>query len=194
MSGTRILVFAKAPLAGRAKTRLIPALGAEGAAALAAAMLERTVDEALAVGIGPVELCGDPDPAGPEWDGHRPAGVALSDQGEGDLGARMARAARRTIERGERALLIGTDCPALDCARLRAAAQALEAHDAVIHPAGDGGYVLLGLARFDETLFQDIQWSTSEVAEATIARIRVLAWPLQVRETLRDVDEPADLA
>jgi rSAM/selenodomain-associated transferase 1 len=190
---TRILVFAKAPVAGRVKTRLIPALGADGAAALAAEMLKRTVREALAAGIGEVELCGDPDPTGSDWDGNRPLGVTLSAQGKGDLGARMARAARRTIERGEQALLIGTDCPALDRFRLRAAAAALETHAAAIHPTEDGGYALLGLTQFDASLFEGIAWSTSEVAEATIGRIQALGSPLWVGDTLGDVDEPADL-
>lgn len=181
---TRIVVFAKQPLPGKAKTRLIPALGAEGAAQLAAQMLQWIIEEARATGLC-VELCGDPDPAG--WYGGPP--VILSAQGEGDLGARLARAASRVHP----LLLIGADCPALDRARLRAAAAALETHDAVLHPAEDGGYVLLGLRRFDASLFEGIAWSTPAVAEQTIARIRALGWTLDIRETLADVDEPADL-
>ncbi|HEY0130196.1 MAG TPA: TIGR04282 family arsenosugar biosynthesis glycosyltransferase, partial [Allosphingosinicella sp.] len=137
---TRIVIFAKAPVAGRVKTRLIPALGAEGAAVLARAMLERTVEEALATGLG-VELCGEPDAA--QWHEERP-GLSLAGQGEGDLGARLARAAARVLAE-DSILLIGADCPELDRDRLRAAADALEDHDAVIHPAHDGGYALLGL-------------------------------------------------
>ena len=193
MRPARILIFAKAPRPGRAKTRLIPALGAEGAAALAAQMLERTVAEALAAGVGPVELCADPGPGSPEWEGLLPVGIGASAQGDGDLGARMGRAAQRAIDRGERVLLIGTDCPGLDRTRLRAAAGALEDHDAVLHPAEDGGYALLGLIRFDLSLFEDVAWSTADVAETTVARIRALGWPLHVGETLRDIDEPADL-
>ncbi|WP_129793156.1 TIGR04282 family arsenosugar biosynthesis glycosyltransferase [Sphingosinicella sp. CPCC 101087] len=193
MRPTRILVFAKAPVTGRVKTRLIPALGAEGAATLAAEMLVRTIGEAIAAEAGLVELCGDPDPAGPEWAGRLPPGIASSAQGEGDLGARMARAARRTIERGERAVLIGTDCPDLDRMRLRHAIAFLDDHDAIIHPTRDGGYALLGLERFDPSLFADIAWSTPAVAEATMTRIRSLGWSLKVGETLCDIDEPADL-
>jgi hypothetical protein len=184
---TRIVVFAKQPLPGRVKTRLIPALGAEGAARLAAEMLERTVGEALASGL-PVELCGDPDAA--RWH----AGPVLhSAQGEGDLGERLARAARRVLADGDDVLLIGTDCPALDAGQLRAAARALETHHAVLHPAADGGYALLGLGRFDPSLFDAMPWSTAAVAGETIARIEALGWPLDVRETLRDLDEPEDL-
>jgi uncharacterized protein len=191
----RILIFAKAPLPGRVKTRLIPALGEEGAARLAHDMLASTVAEAVAARFAVMpELCADPDPTAPEWAPFLPrAGLRFSAQGDGGLGERMARAAERSILAGERALLIGTDCPALDRHRLRAAAGALEENDAVIHPARDGGYALLGLARFDPSLFSGIAWSGGAVAETTIARIRALGWSLHVGETLRDIDEPADL-
>ncbi len=182
MTPPRIVIFAKQPLAGKVKTRLIPALGPEGAARLAAEMLNRTIAEALATGL-PVELRGDPDPT--EW---YAADVALAPQGEGDLGERLTRAASCPP-----LLLIGTDCPDLDSHRLRSAADSLAAHDAVIHPAADGGYVLLGLSRFDPSIFEGIAWSTASVAAETIARIEALGWSLDVRETLADVDEPADL-
>jgi rSAM/selenodomain-associated transferase 1 len=119
--------------------------------------------------------------------------VRLAAQGEGDLGERLARAVGRVIGEGDRILLVGTDCPELDRTRLRAAAEALEAHDAVIHPALDGGYALLGLRRFDATLFTGIAWSTDKVASQTVARIDALGWSLQVLDTLHDIDEPADL-
>ncbi|HEY0114060.1 MAG TPA: TIGR04282 family arsenosugar biosynthesis glycosyltransferase [Allosphingosinicella sp.] len=185
---TRIVIFAKAPVAGRVKTRLIPALGAEGAAALAAEMLKKAVEEALATGLE-VELCGDPDPR--EW--YRGPPLRLAPQGEGDLGQRLARAAERVLAEREGLLLIGSDCPRLDRTRLSAAAEALEGADAVIHPALDGGYVLLGLRRFDPSIFEGIAWSTSRVFEQTRERIEALGWSLDVRETLADVDEPEDL-
>ncbi|HZG10289.1 MAG TPA: TIGR04282 family arsenosugar biosynthesis glycosyltransferase [Allosphingosinicella sp.] len=184
---TRIALFAKAPVPGRVKTRLIPALGAEGAARLASEMLDHTVEEALASSL-PVELCGEPDPAG--WYSGPP--LRLSAQGEGDLGQRLHRAAARVLAK-EPVLLIGADCPALDRHRLRAAAQALEHHDAVLHPAQDGGYALLGLRRFDASLFQAVAWSTSAVAAETLARIEALGWTVDIRETLTDIDEPSDL-
>jgi rSAM/selenodomain-associated transferase 1 len=191
---TRILIFAKAPVAGRVKTRLIPALGADGAARLAADMLQTTAREALASGVGVIELCADPAPDDPQWAGCIPSGLTQSAQGEGDLGRRLAQAARRVLAGGEPVLLIGTDCPGLDRRRLSAAAAALEHHDAVIHPAEDGGYALLGLARFDPSLFEEIAWSSASVAEATIALIEALGWSLHVGETLHDIDVPADLA
>lgn len=203
MSTTRIVVIAKAPQPGRVKTRLIPALGAEGAAALAARMLACTLVAAFeAAGaadtadpaLGVVELCASPAPGDPAWQGVVvPAGLRWSAQGEGDLGARMAGAARRVLAGGERVLLIGTDCPALDAACLRTAAEALDEVDAVIVPSFDGGYVLLGLRRFDPSLFEGIAWSTSTVAAATRVRLDALAWSYQVLPALQDIDVPADL-
>ena len=190
---TRIVIFAKAPVPGSVKTRLIPVLGKVGAARLAQRMLSNTVSNALAAGLAPPELCATPHPGDPSWAGHLPAGVRLSDQGPGDLGQRLAAAARRVIEGGERVLLIGTDCPELDATRLAKAAAQLESHDAVIYPAKDGGYVLLGVARTNPSLFTDIAWSTDAVAATTIARIKALGWSLCVGDTLSDIDEPANL-
>jgi len=190
---SRIVVFAKAPVPGKVKTRLIPALGADGAARLAAAMLERTLAEAEAAGVGAVELCGDPAPDDRLWDRYRGTTDLVADQGPGDLGERLARAAGRVIGEGDRILLIGSDSPDLDRNHLRTAAEALDEFEAVIHPTLDGGYALLGLSRFDPSLFSGIAWSTETVAEATVERIRALGWSVRIGRPLRDVDEPADL-
>jgi len=190
---TRIVIFAKAPVPGRVKTRLITVLGEVGAAQLARQMLADTVAHALSARLATPELCATPHPDDAAWVGQLPARVQLSDQGPGDLGQRLAAAAKRVIDGGEHILLIGTDCPALDGERLAEAAAQLDRHDAVIYPALDGGYVLLGLVRTDPSIFNDIAWSTSTVAATTIARIRALGWSLFVGETLQDIDEPADL-
>ena len=190
---TRIVIFAKAPIPGRAKTRLIPALGEAGAARLAHRMLAATVAEAVSAGLGIPELCATPHPGDAQWKGLLPTGVRVSDQGEGDLGERLASAARRVILDGERVLLIGTDCPDLEATRLRAAASLLEHHDAVIYPAFDGGFVLLGLRRYDPSVFRGVPWSTDSVAQDTKVRISALGWSLYVGDTLQDIDEPADL-
>jgi rSAM/selenodomain-associated transferase 1 len=184
---TRIVIFAKAPVPGRVKTRLIPVLGEEGAARLAGAMLLDTCREAVAAQLGPVELCLSGNL------GDILEGVSISDQGEGDLGQRLARAAARVIGQGATAIFIGTDCPELDSGRLRNAAKELEQQDAVIHPTFDGGYALLGLKQYDASIFSGIEWSTPTVAADTVARIRALGWSLQIGDTLLDVDEPADL-
>jgi rSAM/selenodomain-associated transferase 1 len=195
MKPARIIVFAKAPVAGRAKTRLIPALGAEGAARLAQRMLADTLRQAQAVPVADTELCVDPDLADAAWRGLLPGGgYQLTTQGGGDLGDRLARAAERAIAGAQRAILIGTDCPALTSRRLTAACRELDTHDTVIHPTFDGGYALLGLTRFDPSIFSDIAWSTESVARTTLGRIRALGWSVHLGETLRDIDEPEDLA
>jgi rSAM/selenodomain-associated transferase 1 len=194
MTPTRIVIFAKAPVPGKVKTRLIPALGESGAARLAHRMLLATVAEAEAACLAIPELCATPHPDDLEWHPFLPrAKLTFSGQGDGDLGDRLARAAARVIREGENILLIGTDCPGLDRRKLREAAAALAANDAIVHPTLDGGYALLGLRRFDALLFENIAWSGPQVAVDTISRIEALGWSVSVRETLRDLDEPEDL-
>lgn len=193
MKPVRIIIFAKAPKAGKAKTRLIPALGAEGAATLARQMLVHTVTQALSAAAGAVELCCTPADD-PIWQRLGfPAELVYSDQGEGTLGARMARASQRVIGSGESVLLIGTDCPALDAARLREIAHMLAESDTVMVPASDGGYVALGMNRFHPRLFQGIPWSTESVAYASLCRLGELGWSVRQFPRERDIDEPADL-
>lgn len=205
----RFIVMAKAPRPGQAKTRLIPALGAEGAAALARRLLHHTLCETLAAAEqvgGNVTLCGTPMPPrlppeadGPLWglpelDGLLPR-LQLRDQGEGDLGARMARAVQGPLAEGQPCVLIGTDCPALGRAALQRVAQALVGgHDAVMVPATDGGYVALGLGRFEPTLFSDMPWSTDQVGPLTVARLQAAGMRLHVSPAEHDIDEPTDLA
>jgi rSAM/selenodomain-associated transferase 1 len=137
----------------------------------------------------------DPAPGSAAWAGiSLPAGIETSYQGEGDLGERMARVARRSIARGEAVLLIGADCPDLTAERLRAAAARLANHDAVLHRAEDGGYPLLGLRAFHASLFEDMPWGTAKVADLTLARLMALGWRVWLGDTLRDIDEPGDLA
>ncbi len=190
----RIVVIAKAPVAGLAKTRLIPALGAQGAALLAQRMLQHTLATALASKLGMVELCATPDRADPAWlPFDLPKNIIWSAQGEGDLGARMARAAVRTIQSNESVILIGTDCPAISTGTLHNAARALQDHDASIVPTFDGGYSLLGLKHFHPSLFDNMTWSTSTVAHGTLARMAQIGWQAKVLPMLHDIDEPADI-
>jgi rSAM/selenodomain-associated transferase 1 len=194
LTTTRIVIFAKAPVAGLAKTRLIPALGAETAARLARRMLLHTLQEASAAAVGPVELCVTPHPSDPAWQGLPPLeGICWTAQAVGDLGVRMADAARRASAASEPVLLVGTDCPQLDAVHLRRAAELLHDNDAVLYPTFDGGYVLLGLRRFHPRLFEQIPWSTAEVADRTIECVHELGWSLAVGGMLHDIDEPTDL-
>jgi rSAM/selenodomain-associated transferase 1 len=194
MKKSRIIIFAKAPLPGLAKTRLIPALGAEGAARLARRMLDHSVREALAAGADAVELCMTPHVMDKAWiDFELPQPLILSDQGDGILGERLARASERALSASDSVLLIGTDCPTLNAAILHDALEALQTSDAVMVPAMDGGYVLLGFKRFDPSLFEGIAWSTSSVAEATRRKISNLSWRLHELPDQHDIDESEDL-
>lgn len=194
MNPVRIVIFAKAPRAGSVKTRLIPALGEQGAADVARQLFDATLSEALASAVGCVELCVTPAPTDSVWRGMDiPGEVRWSDQGDGDLGERMARAARRVIDGGESVLLVGTDCPELSATHLREAAHALCEVDAAMIPVADGGYILLGLRRFHASLFEGIAWSTESVAFDTLCRIGKLSWSVRSYSMLHDIDEPADL-
>ena len=195
---TRIVIFAKAPLPGSVKTRLIPALGADGAATLACHLLAHTLSQALAADAGEVELCMSPAPLDPAWQGVTiDSAVKQTAQSSGDLGARMARAVKRATGQIQPAdtsvLLIGTDCPALTAPLLKQAALQLEHHDAVMLPAHDGGYVLLGLKSRCPELFDNMPWSTSVVARQTMQRMAALNLRLWQGPTLHDIDEPTDL-
>jgi rSAM/selenodomain-associated transferase 1 len=192
---TRLVIFAKAPLAGFAKTRLIPALGADGAATLAHDMLQHTLQQALSAGAKVVELCMSPGPTDAAWQGVAlPKNIQQSDQGNGDLGARMSRAVERSLARQSGpVMLIGTDCPALTAEHIADAAHQLELHDAVLIPATDGGYVLIGLRLPSPSLFIDMAWSTPAVAAETLRRIATAGVRVWQGPMLNDIDEPADL-
>lgn len=187
-----VIVMAKAPVAGFAKTRLIPALGAEGAAALAARLLDAAVAQAAA--FGAVDLCCAPDATHPAFQRRTNThGIVLSNQGEGDLGARMARAFERHLALHGAALMIGTDAPAIDAAMLQRASDALRDADAVFIPALDGGYALIGLRRPAPTLFTGMAWSTSTVMVHTRERLRAAGLRHIELPAVADIDEPADL-
>ncbi|MDB5742923.1 MAG: hypothetical protein JWR68_1238 [Polaromonas sp.] len=193
----RLVIFAKAPVAGSVKTRLAPALGAQGAAALARRMLDHTLRQALAADAGVVELCMSPPPGDPAWRTmamELPEPVIRTAQAAGDLGQRMASAVHRiTAGHGQPVLLMGTDCPALTAARISEAARQLQAHDAVLVPVADGGYVLIGLKSPCPALFADMPWSTSAVAARTLQRMAALDLRVWRGPLLHDIDEPADL-
>ena len=188
-----IAILAKAPVAGFAKTRLIPRLGPEGAAELQRWLVERIARAAREAATGPVTLWTTPDSTHPVFqrlaaDG----GLALARQPEGDLGVRMAAAIAATPKLAG-TLVVGTDCPALDAAHLRQAAAALRtSHDAVVSPALDGGYVLIGMRRRAPVLFADIPWSTAGVMATTRQRLAQARLTCLEMPPLADLDTPAD--
>ncbi len=181
---------------GAVKTRLIPALGAEGAASLHATLVGHALDVATAGALCLVELWCQPDCEHPFFAGC--AGrwpVSLHRQQGGDLGARMRDALAAALTRARRAVLIGSDCPALTPALLAQALDALDdaGTDAVLTPALDGGYVLIGLRRIDDRLFEAMPWGTNRVMEETRARLRQIGWRWTETAALRDIDDADDL-
>jgi len=188
----RVIVFAKAPVPGSAKTRLIPALGAAGAARFHARLVERALGTACAASLGPVELCCAPNRSYPFFaECAARFGVALTDQGTGDLGERMHRALAADLP----AVLIGADCPAMTPDYLREAAAALAAgQDVALGPAEDGGYVLIAANRIRPDAFARIGWGGPDVMEDQRARLREVGWRWSELPPLWDVDRPEDLA
>ncbi len=193
MKRCRIVIFAKAPLAGFAKTRLISALGAEGAAVLAHQLLDRAMRQAIDAAVGGVELCMTPADGDAWKDITIPAGVMRSAQGDGDLGQRLARASERVISAGDSLILTGTDCPALGAQCLRQMVRDLDAYDGVMAPTADGGYAALALKQFHPSLFSAIAWSTDAVALQTLRKIAALSWSVKQLPMLHDIDQPDDL-
>ncbi len=190
----KVVVFAKAPVPGLAKTRLAPELGARGAAALAERMLKHAVAAALAARLGPVELCVAPDTQHGVFQRLAAAhALQLAAQGDGDLGQRMHRALQRLLVQQQHVLLMGTDAPALGAAQLRAAAAHLNTHDAVFVPALDGGYALVGLCRPQPLLFEGMTWSTATVMQETRQRAQAAGLRWAELEPVPDIDEPPDL-
>ena len=185
-----IAILAKAPLAGLAKTRLAPQLGADGAAALQARFIERTVETARAAAIGPITLWATPDREHPVFQTLAALlGVTLEHQPGGDLGHRMLTA----LGDGP-TLVIGTDCPALTADHLRAAAEALRGGvDVVVVPVEDGGYALIGMNRPEPRLFGDMPWGSATVMAETRRRLTRLGLTWREPARLWDVDSAADL-
>jgi rSAM/selenodomain-associated transferase 1 len=187
-----VAVLAKAPIAGFVKTRLIPVLGAGGAAVLQGRLVERAVETACAAVVGPVTLWTTPDESHPTFQSVAARlGVTLARQADGDLGARMLAAVAAA---NASVLVIGSDCPALTSDHLRTAADVLRdrAH-AVVIPAEDGGYALIGMRTPEPALFSDMPWSTPDVMDETRRRLRALGLTWQEPATLWDVDLPTDL-
>jgi len=193
--GCRLIVFAKAPEPGKVKTRLIPALGAAGAADLHRHLVRHAIGVAAEAALGPVELWCAPDAQHPFFaECHRDFGVGLRSQGKGDLGERMLRAFQETLAHSPRAILVGSDIPALQAGHLRHADKALrEGYDCVLGPAQDGGYVLIGLVRPDPGLFHRMRWGGPDVLAETRRRIARLQRRCRELPLLWDVDRPQDL-
>ncbi|MCG6658130.1 glycosyltransferase [Halomonas campisalis] len=187
-----LAILAKAPLPGRVKTRLIPALGAEAAARLHAKLLRQTLAVATAATVPHrITLWTALDHAHPLFlELARHLGIELCAQPEGDLGRRMHYALAAMPEPG---LVIGSDCAVLTPALLRQCHSALSESDAVCLPAEDGGYALIGARRPESGLFAGIDWGSERVMAQTRHRVEALGWRLACPATVWDVDRPEDV-
>jgi uncharacterized protein len=180
-----VLVFARAPVPGRAKTRLAPKLGAWGAARLQARLTARTLRVASAF---EVQLHGTSRHAY-----FRALRVPFVLQKGADLGARMHHATVRALRRHRAVIVVGTDCPVLRPRDLQRAARLLCARDVVLMPAEDGGYALIGLRRARAEVFRAIEWGGDQVYRETLRRIASAGLAWKALRTVWDVDRPEDL-
>ncbi|MBI1330944.1 MAG: DUF2064 domain-containing protein [Alphaproteobacteria bacterium] len=188
-----IVIFAKAPIEGFAKTRLIPRLGAKGAADLQRRLIERTVRAACASHVGPVSLWCSPSKSELAFQSlSEHYALPLFDQIEGDLGRRMHHAFSVT-EATMPALLVGTDCAVLAPEHFARCAGALRTGaQSVFIPVEDGGYILIGLRRPMPVLFESIPWGTAHVMTETRNRVEALGVSSAELPPLWDIDRPED--
>lgn len=186
---TVLVVLAKVPCAGRVKTRLCPPLSATQAATFAEAALHDTLDVADTVPWTQRVLAVDRPAALPPR-----RGWLVVAQGPGSLDVRIATAlvAGQRAGHGAPVVLIGMDTPHVDPAHLAAAASALSTHDAVVGPAHDGGFWLLGLRQADPALTIGVPMSQPHTSTAQQARLRRAGLTVAVLPAYRDIDTFAD--
>lgn len=194
-SSMAVLVFTKVPEVGEVKTRLIPALGAEGATQLYSHLLHRLLDWLTSTTDYPLQLWVSPSIGHPliQTLAEEYALTLHAQQGV-DLGERMYHAANRALQQHQKVVLLGVDCPALKAEYLDQTFAWLEREDAVLGPAEDGGYVLLGLKTAAPQLFKGHNWGAADVAETTRAALRGLGWRWGELPPLWDLDRPEDLS
>ena len=190
-----VLIFTKPPCPGRVKTRLIPAIGEVAATKLYAHLLQRQIDWISRDTPYDTELWVTSDSSHPllqKLVSEYPLSIHL--QQGADLGERMGHAAAQALKRYRRVVLLGVDCPALTAGHLQQAFGWLRAgEDAVLGPAEDGGYVLLGLSTWNERLFQGHQWGAETVAQSTRRAFETSGWRWRELPMLWDLDRPGDL-
>ena len=192
----QLTIFTRYPEPGHTKTRLISALGEEGAAALQKELTEQTLQKVERLvktsTIEPV-ICfeGGDQNAMRNWLGHD---RLYSPQADGDLGTKLIKAFDEAFSGGaHRVVTIGCDCPALCREHISRAFDALYFKDLVLGPASDGGYYLIGIKYPIKELFEDIPWGTDKVFEKTVSLAQHLGLSIEILEELHDVDRPEDL-
>jgi len=187
-----LIIFTRYPQAGKTKTRLIPALGEEGAAQLQKKLTEHTLKEAdqLAVNIRVYFSDGNENLIA-NWLGNF---YQYYRQSNGDLGERLIAALKESFtEEIEKIVIIGIDCPDLNADLIQQAFQALSTQDLVLGKAEDGGYYLIGLRGFYPELFQGIDWGTHLVLQQTVALAEAIGLTINYLPMLNDIDTPEDL-
>ena len=189
-----IAVFAKAPVPGRVKTRLVPPLTPEEAAAVARACLETTLRRFAPAVDAPITLFLDGEADSALQALAQSLGVPIVPQAGADLGARLVEAFRSLRGGGATiTVALGSDGPTIDPAWIARAIASLDTHDVVIGPTEDGGYYLIGVRGNIPELFSKIPWSTDSVARATLERASALGIAVDVLPTWYDVDDIATL-
>lgn len=191
-SDSCLIQFAKAPLLGAVKTRLEPTLGQAGCLALHRALVSWVFSRHLLVGQVDSEVWSDRNHAFFEAL-LAPAGVPFRLQEGADLGQRMSHAFTDRLLRYCNVLLIGSDCPGIDGDYIAAALKALQTVPAVLGPARDGGYVLVGLNRPCPGIFEDVPWGTGRVMDVTRQRLIANRMEWLELDTLVDIDRNEDL-
>ena len=191
-----LIIFSRYPEPGKTKTRMIPALGITGAAQLQRQMTEHTLATAIALRLSrnvnlEVHFAGGDIQLMQEWLGQD---IAYIPQVSGDLGEKMRSAFDRAFNLGnQRVVIIGIDCPDINCSTLTQAFDSLKTHDLTLGVAADGGYYLIALNRLTPQLFQNIDWGTEQVLNQTKNIAQKLNLNIHCLPTLADVDRPEDL-
>lgn len=192
-----LIQFAKWPELGKVKTRLIPALGEQGALAAHQRLTLAVLDNLLATGL-PVEFWWDRTLAAPPVEADSvldkilAASVAQCFQQGPDLGARMQHALASGLEQYHKVLIVGSDCPSVEAGYVAEAVSALDQTDVVMGPSDDGGYVLIGARRTTPGMLDGIAWGSPQVLEQTCGQLRELGLSHRLLEPRWDVDEAED--
>ena len=194
MSDTLMIQFAREPLPGQVKTRMLPELSPEQACELHRELVLWTSRTLTASGVGEVELAVAGSTASPLFQQCRAMGISSvkPQQGKG-LGERMCRALEEGLQRYRKVILVGSDCPQIDSAYLQGAADMLDDCDVVLGPATDGGYVLIGVRELDPQWFEGVAWGTETVYEETRSNLQATATTWRALPVLQDIDRPEDL-
>ncbi|TVQ91106.1 MAG: glycosyltransferase [Deltaproteobacteria bacterium] len=190
-----LVAMARLPIEGQVKTRLAQGIGEARACAIYRACVEHLVGQLLTLPppAHPVLAIADAEgvPQARRWLG---SSIDLWQQPQGPLGDRLQAVFDRSAREGwAGAIVLATDTPDLDTAILSQALSALQSHDAVIGPAHDGGYYLLGLRRCPPAFFSRVPWSSDQVLSTTLERLSSLGWSCMQLAPLADLDTAEDL-